>query len=628
MAKIKITHPRRRAILGITAVVLIVVFTNWLMRSTSAGSYAIDLTEDKRYTLTEGTEAILKELSSPVIIRYYATRDSKTMPQQVRNYMRVVDDMLERYEKISDGMIRIEHLDPKPDTDAEDSASLDGINGQRINDENLFFGLSLSCLNQQSSIPTLDPAGETMLEYDLSSAIANVSTFDKPKLGLMTTLPMMGAPAQQPGQRPAPPWIIYRLLDQLYDLQYVGASPDKLDPAKMPVLLMIHPAGLSTQTEFVIDQYVMNGGIVIACLDPFALTAPGGNPMMRGMGGVSKSSTLPKLLGAWGVGFDSTSVVADGKYATDVGGNQRLNSHLTLNKDALTSEDEIITKGFEHLYFALPGAFTIKSGGGVSKETLIRTSKQVVMTPGTSALRPDPGLFARKNSTGKHYALVMRLKGKFNSAFPEGDPSKEKETTDQSKLSDDNNQFKPLKQGIKDSVVYLIADADFLYDNACFRQLGQGYAPINNNSALLQNIIDQSIGSRHLIGSRSRAATSRPFTVIQEMETNHQIDIREEVKTAEEKIQTIVSELQNLQTQKNQGNALVLSREQEQKISELQSQLVNLRRDMRDKQKGLQSRKDQLYSKITWLTVAVIPLVIALTGFTVWIYRRRATRAV
>eukprot|EP01045_Picozoa_sp_COSAG04_P048644 COSAG04_NODE_18771_length_433_cov_0.616766_1_plen_138_part_10 len=138
-----------------------------------------------------------------MIIRYEASSASKTTSQQIRNYMRVVDDMLERYEKISDGMIRIEHLDPKPDTDAEDSASLDGINGQRINDENLFFGLSLSCLNQQSSIPTLDPAGETMLEYDLSSAIANVSTFDKPKLGLMTTLPMMGAPAQQPGQRPA-----------------------------------------------------------------------------------------------------------------------------------------------------------------------------------------------------------------------------------------------------------------------------------------------------------------------------------------------------------------------------------------------------------------------------------------
>ena len=84
MAKAKITHPRQRAVLGIVAVILIVVFTNWLVRSTSFGSHTIDLTEDKRYTLTEGTEAILEELENPVIIRYYATRDSKTMPQQVR----------------------------------------------------------------------------------------------------------------------------------------------------------------------------------------------------------------------------------------------------------------------------------------------------------------------------------------------------------------------------------------------------------------------------------------------------------------------------------------------------------------------------------------------------------------
>ena len=108
------------------------------------------------------------------------------MPQQVRNYMRIVDDMLARYEKLSEGQIRVEHLDPQPDTDAEDSANLDGISGQRINDENLYFGLAVSCLDQQTAIPFLDPSNETMLEYNLSSAIANVSTFEKPKIGLMT----------------------------------------------------------------------------------------------------------------------------------------------------------------------------------------------------------------------------------------------------------------------------------------------------------------------------------------------------------------------------------------------------------------------------------------------------------
>lgn len=633
MAKAKITHPRQRAILGIIAVILIVIFANWLVSSTSVGNKTIDLTKDKRHTLTEGTKAILSELESPVIIRYYATRKSEAMPRRIKNYMRKVDDLLKRYSTLSDGKVRIEHLDPQPDTDAEDSANLDGISGQRVNDENLYFGLSISCLDQQTSIPFLNPADETMLEYNLSSAIANVTSFKKTTVGLMTTLPLMGAPAQQPGQRPQQPWIIYQLLNQLYDVKYVSTTPTELDPEKMPVLLMIHPTGLSTQTEFLIDQYLLKGGIVVACLDSFALTAPGGNPMMRGMGGVPKSSTLPSLLNSWGIGFDSTSVVADGKYATDFGNGQRMHSHLSLTTDAITSDDEILTRNFENLYFPLPGAFTIKGGGGVSIETLVRTSKEVVLIPGMTATRPDPGLFARETPSGKYYGLVMRLKGKFKTAFPEGDPSKEdkkdqKKDTAETKDEKDKTEDKALKRGVKEGIVYLIADADFVFDRACFQQTPQGYMAVNNNAALLQNILDQSTGSRHLIGSRSRAATTRPFTVIKEMETDFEQEIRDDVKQAEKKMQDIVAELQKLQAQKTQGKALILTEEQEQKIRELQAQQVKLRRELRDKQKGLQEKKDLLYSKLTWMTVGITPAFIALTGLGVWIYRRRTTRAV
>ena len=626
MAKIKMTHPRQRAVFGIIAIILIVIFTNWLIRSSSFGSRSIDLTEDKRYTLTEGTKAILGELETPVIIRYYATRDSKTMPQRVRNYIRTVDDLLDRYQKLANGMIRIELLDPQPDTDAEDSANLDGISGQRINEENLYFGLSISCLDQQTTIPFLDPNDETMLEYNLSSAIANVSNFAKTKVGLMTTLPIMGSPAQQPGQQPQQPWVIYSYLNQLYDLHYVSGNVKELDPEDIPVLLLIHPAELTSQTEYMIDQYVLKGGIVVACLDSYALTAPGGNPMMPGMGGVSKFSNLPSLLETWGIGFDANSVIADGKYGTDFGNNQRLHSHLSLAKDSITSDDEILTRGFENLYFVLAGGFTIKGGSGVSIETLVRTSKEVVLVPGQTATRPDPGLFAREITSGKHYGLVMRLKGKFKTAFPEGDPS-QAQKKDEKKETTEEKEIESLKKGIKEGIVYLIADADFLFDQAAFQRTNQGYIPINNNAGLLQNILDQSTGSRHLIGARSRAAKSRPFTVIQEMETDFQQEIRDDVKKAEKKMQSIVTELQKLQSQKTQSKALVLSPEQEQKIVELQTQQISLRRELREKQKGLKTRKDQLFSRLTWMTVGITPSVIALVGIGVWIFRRRTTRA-
>jgi len=70
------------------------------------------------------------------------------------------------------------------------------------------------------------------------------------------------------------------------------------------------------------------------------------------------------------------------------------------------------------------------------------------------------------------------------------------------------------------------------------------------------------------------------------------------------------------------------SEEQESKIRELQTQRIKLRRDLREKQKGLRARKDKLYAEITWLTVASTPLFVTVTGLFVWFFRRRSTRAI
>lgn len=103
--------------------------------------------------------------------------------------------------------------------------------------------------------------------------------------------------------------------------------------------------------------------------------------------------------------------------------------------------------------------------------------------------------------------------------------------------------------------------------------------------------------------------------------------MREDIEKSRESMEDIVAQLQQLQSQKNQGNALVLSPEQEQKIHELQAEQVKLRRELREKQKGLQAKKDKLYSKIRWMTVGITPAVVALFGLCVWIIRRRTTRA-
>ena len=88
--------------------------------------------------------------------------------------------MLNEYQKHGGKNIQIKKYDPQPDSDAEDSANLDGVEGQQLNmGEKLYLGLAVSMVDQKVAIPFLDPRRERLLEYDISRAIANVMTHGK-----------------------------------------------------------------------------------------------------------------------------------------------------------------------------------------------------------------------------------------------------------------------------------------------------------------------------------------------------------------------------------------------------------------------------------------------------------------
>ena len=323
----KANNPVFNTLLGIIALVAIAFFANWLIAISSLGNSTLDLTEEKTHTLTEGTKSILKELKeseAEVIIKYYATRDAAFMPRELELYMKKVDGVLKRYKSIAGDNLRIVNLDPEPDTDAEDSANIDGIAGQTLNGENLYLGISVSFLDQKKAIPYLSPQAETQLEYELSSAIAQVSRTSRPTLGLMSPLPLKGsAPQMQmPGMPPQPqsrPFIIYEQLSQMYDLKDLGMEPSAAELDGLAAVLIIHPAGITSETEFILDQYLLAGGTLVAALDAYSLTAQqfgGGNPMTR-QAGISPSSTFSdEILESWGVTFESTQVLADGAYRT------------------------------------------------------------------------------------------------------------------------------------------------------------------------------------------------------------------------------------------------------------------------------------------------------------------------
>jgi len=625
--------PVTRASLGIIALLAIAVLANWLISLTPYGNRGADFTENQIHTLSEGTKSILGELDTPVVIRYYASRNSDYMPEQLKVHIRRVDDLLKEYANLSNGKLRVENLDPQPDTDAEDSANLDEISGQSINEDNLYLGMAVSALDKKVVLPFLDPNEETMLEYHISKAIAEVATPVKPVIGIISGMNLTGTPAMMPGQQPQQPWVIYQQLKQSFQLRDLGMNPQKIDPDEIKVLLVFHPAEITPQTEFMIDQYLLSGGTVVACLDAHSVSAQmlgGGNPMM-GQAGAPTTSTLPTLLPAWGVKFTSQQVLADPIHATLLGGNRKGVAVLSLPKSAMPDKESIITKNLESVTLYLPGAFELTGVEGITANPLVRSSKVAGFVDTVKASQLDPSIENHVKATGTAFDLVTFLSGNFKSAFPDGKPAEASAGETPEGAKKDAAKEDSLKQASKPGNVFLIADIDAFYDRFAYTVQNYGgtqmATPANGNSALLFNIIDQAIGSKHLIGSRSRAATRRPFTVIQEMETKFNDHVGSKIEEFQTKQRQAQGKLQELQAQKTKGSELFLSPEQEAEIENLRKQQVEYSRLIREQEKELRRQKDNLAGNITLLNVVVVPVLVILYGLSLYIARRSSTRA-
>ena len=128
---------------GVAVMFVVVVAINLIG---NAAKMRADLTEGKLYTLSPGTKAILKKVDSPVEVRFYFSQSEARLPSQIRTYASEVEDLLEEFRDASGGKISIKKIDPKPDSDAEEAAQADGIDGQPMGPlgENFYFGLVVS----------------------------------------------------------------------------------------------------------------------------------------------------------------------------------------------------------------------------------------------------------------------------------------------------------------------------------------------------------------------------------------------------------------------------------------------------------------------------------------------------
>ena len=617
----------------------------------------VDLTQAKSYTLSEGTRDVLKKLQAPVSIRFYFSQSEAGMPLVLKGYGRRVQDLLIEYRNASAGKISIEISDPQPDSDLEETATLDGVQAQSLdNGDRFYLGLTVKQGDRKSAMSNIAMDRERLLEYDITRAIASVTEKEKTVLGVMSPMPVFGNSGfPMMGVPPSPKQVFISELERDYKVVQVPMDGKDIDP-KVKVLLVHHPRGITEHAEYSIDQFVMRGGKLIALLDPFAFfdVAPG----QRGMEPTGIPSNLERLTKAWGISLDTTKMLSDMQYMVGKGPSA-LPTLLSLN-DSAYDQTDVATARLGGTLFPFIGAFSGQPVAGLKQEVLMHSSKYSALIEAARGQDRGDKATAGFKAAGQELPIAIRLQGKFNTAFPDGRPPKpkpEKKPEDEAAKDKPATDEKPVTEAaaapveaapkpveeppevfaphianaIADNSLVLIADTDFINDGAAVQiqdVLGQRLVyPINGNLAFVQALVDQYAGDAALISLRTRQSATRPFTVIKEMETRAQQAYTEKIKDIQDSLQATQEKLQALQktapTPGAAAGAAILTKEQQTEVDQFRKVAAEKRRELKEVRKDLRADSDALQFWIKVLNIALIPALLVVLAFGLMIYRRR-----
>jgi len=592
----------------------------------------LDLTQNKLYTLSKGTQQVLDELKEPVNLYFYFSREAaaKQAPL-IMPYSARVREFLEELAARSGGKIHLQVLDPQPFSEDEDRAaelglqSLHGGSGDA-----LYFGLAgTNSTDGRSAIPNFQPDREEFLEYDVAKLIQELGTPKKPVIGLLSSLGLQGAFDPRTGQM-GEPWPIFSQLQQLFTIHAVTPDMDHIDK-DVDVLMVVHPKALGPKTLYAIDQFVMRGGRMLLFVDPSSGADTSGqdpsNPLAGAM--ANHSSDLQPLLSTWGVDYDPSKVIGDLGRGLEVRTNAqsppiRHIGILGLRHGDMEPKD-VVTASLESINLATVGSLAAKAGAKTTFEPLLFSSAQAEPMPAQrfNGLTDPNTLRDGFKSTGVRYAIAARITGPVDSAYPNGLPPDQKPGGAPAA----GPPAAHLAHSTAPANIVVIADTDFLMDYMWVQVrelLGQRVAQaFANNGDFVANILDNLSGSSALISVRGRASFSRPFERVDAL--RHQADDRLRAKALElqNELQQTEAKLTELQSKRNDQASVMLSPEQEAELKRFTNEKARVRKELRETQRGLDVDINRLNTWLKVINIAIAPLLVATVGFIVLSMRRR-----
>jgi ABC-type uncharacterized transport system involved in gliding motility auxiliary subunit len=622
----------------ILAIVLFIAFN--IVVNGNFKSSRLDLTEDKLYTLSDGSLHVIESMTMPVTLRFYYSETAAQALPSLKAYAQRVQELLLEYERESDGMIRLYMMSPEPISKEETRAKQYGLQAVPIDGESdpLYFGLAgTNLLDGLETMPFFQPEKEDTLEYDLTKMIYTLSKQERKTIGVISALevdgeeydPLKGEVASPDG---AKPWPMMAELREMFNVTTLPKDIRRI-PSSVDALIVVHPKEFADSTLYAIDQYVLRGGKLIAFVDPYAeLDIPEkdpDNPMSAML--APRSSNLQNLFNAWGVERASADVVSDRKTAMKVDFGAKtdykpIDYVLWQSLDESNfNQEERMTASLQGVTVATPGFFKLLDDRTTTVTPLLSSSNEAMLVDKRVVLfRNDPVALLTKYAPGTlSYPFAVRMQGEAKTAYPDGARDKA------GKVKKMPGHLDSAKDGID---VVAVADVDMLNDRFWVEIqdfYGQEIAySTSNNIDFLINAVEDMTGSQGLISVRSRVGFTRPFHRVIELQRDAEKRFRTKERDLQKQLKETQQRIARMQVERSGSGSQILTPEQEKEIAEFRLLASKTEQQLRDVQANLRKDIDNLDTQLKFYNIGLVPLLICLLAvFTGWMRIRKRNKA-
>jgi len=611
---------------------LFLFFVNILSTQTIHNAQ-VDLTQNKLFTLAEGSRKIIGTIDEPITFRFYYSRKLGEQSSSHGNYSKRVRELLEHYAEIANGKIDLKIINPEPFSVEEDEAVRLGIQGIPFDQsgEQAYFGLAATnSTDDRRTVPFFNPQREQFLEYDVTRLIYELANPDKKKVGLLSSLPLEADPTLQ-----YQPWPILQQISQFFEISSLD-NDQAVIPDDISVLFIAHPKNLRDQALYAIDQYVMRGGKAVILVDPYNESV---RVDPRRPGGAGPSD-LNRLFDTWGIQVSDGKFVGDRTHAVRVSapvrGRDTVIDYLSWNQfdRRNVNTEDVVTGQLNAIMLASAGALSVTDASGLTMTPLIQTSSEAALLS-TEFVQdmPDPqALMDAFKSEDKRFTLAARVTGKVKSAFPDGPPPPDPK--DAEKPADPNKAKLELKPHLNESQepinLIVVGDTDFitarfwLQEQRFFGQ--QVSTPIANNADFVVNSLDNLSGSDDLISLRSRGLSVRPFYRIINIRNKAEEIYRAKEQELQGRLKELQEKVSKLKINDEEGTQALLTTQQRRDFDQSRAELLSVRKELRDVQLALRQDIERLDNILKVVNIWTMPLLVAIIAIVLAVFRRRRYR--